>query len=61
MMFITNEQAVVAVEKTPILIRSSLKNIETFLKDIHHQIIFTVFEGFNTLHDRIKIDLEGRL
>uniref|UniRef100_A0A336K270 CSON005264 protein n=1 Tax=Culicoides sonorensis TaxID=179676 RepID=A0A336K270_CULSO len=57
-MFVTNEQASAAIEKTPILIRSALKDLESFLKDIHHQVIFTIFEGLNTVSDRIKIDLE---
>lgn len=59
MMFVTNEQASSAIEQTPMLIRSSLKDVETFLKDTHHQVIFTVHEGFNTMLDRVKIDLEG--
>lgn len=61
MMFVTNEQASSAIDQTPMLIRSSLKDVETFLKDIHHQVTFTVHEGFNALVDRIKIDLEGNL
>ncbi|XP_063709538.1 prominin-1 isoform X2 [Culicoides brevitarsis] len=57
-MFVTNEQASSAIDKTPLLIRSALKDSETFLKDIHHQAIFTIYEGLNTVNDRIKIDLE---
>lgn len=58
-MFVTNEQASSALDKTPLLIRSALKDTETFLKDVHHQVIFTIYEGLNTVSDRIKIDLEG--
>lgn len=61
MMFVSNGQTSSAIERTPMLIRASLKDVETFLKNVHHQVIFTVYEGLNALVDRIKIDLEGKL
>ena len=59
MMFVTNHQANNGFEKTPVVVKYALKDIDTFLKELNYQITFTVSEGFNTLTDRIKIDLEG--
>ena len=59
-MFINNEQILSAIDQTPLVVRASLQDVETFLKDTQQQIIFVIFEGLNTAVDRIKDDLEGK-
>lgn len=59
-MFITNEQIAVAIQKTPDVIRASLKDMKLFLKDAHKQITFSLHEGMNTAIERIKMDFEGK-
>lgn len=58
-MIITNEQISTAVDKTPDVVRASLKDIEAFLKDSHKQILFSVHEGMNTVSERLRLDFEG--
>lgn len=57
-MFITNEQIATAIEKTPTLIKASFKDVQIFLKDTHHQIIFSMYDGLTTTTERVKLDLE---
>ncbi|XP_037024841.1 prominin-1-A [Bradysia coprophila] len=57
-MIITNEEISAAVDKTPDVLRASLKDIEAFLKDSHKQILFSVHEGMNTVSDRLRLDFE---
>lgn len=56
-MFVTNEQIASAIEQTPMVVRSSLADAETFLKDTEQQISFVLFEGLATTVDRIRSDL----
>ncbi|XP_062559177.1 prominin-1 isoform X2 [Armigeres subalbatus] len=56
-MFITNEQIASAIDQTPIVVRSSLIDVETFLKDTEQQISFLLFEGLATAVDRIRSDM----
>lgn len=58
-MIITNEQISTAIEKTPDVLRASLKDVEAFLKDSHKQILFSVHEGMNTVSERLRLDFEG--
>lgn len=58
-MIVTNEQISIAIKETPDVIRASLKDLETFLKDSHKQILFSVHEGMNTVSDRLRLDFEG--
>lgn len=60
-MIVTNEEISTAVEKTPDVLRASLKDIEAFLKDAHKQILFSVHEGMNTVSDRLRLDFEGNI
>ncbi|XP_058830362.1 prominin-1 isoform X2 [Topomyia yanbarensis] len=57
-MFVTNEQIASAIDQTPLVVRSSLTDVETFLRDAEQQISFVIFEGLSTTVDRIKSDLE---
>lgn len=57
-MFVTNEQIASAVDQTPTVVRSSLADVETFLKDTDKQITFVLLEGLTTTVDRIKSDLD---
>ncbi|XP_055627001.1 prominin-1 isoform X2 [Toxorhynchites rutilus septentrionalis] len=57
-MFVTNEQIASAVDQTPTVVRSSLADVETFLKDTDQQITFVLLEGLTTTVDRIKSDLD---
>lgn len=57
-MFITNEQIATAIEKTPTIIKASLKDVQIFLKDTHYQIIFSMQNGLTTTTERVKLDLE---
>ncbi|XP_062711894.1 prominin-1 isoform X1 [Aedes albopictus] len=56
-MFVTNEQIASAIDETPMVVRSSLTDAETFLKDTEQQISFVLFEGLATTVDRIRNDL----
>lgn len=58
-MIITNEQISTAIQKTPDVIRASLKDVEAFMKDSHKQILFSVHEGMNTVSERVRLDFEG--
>lgn len=58
-MLVTNEQISTAIQKTPDVIRASLKDVEAFLKDSHKQILFSVHEGMNTVSERVRLDFEG--
>lgn len=55
---VTNEQISSAIDKTPSVIRSSFNDIELFLRNSNHQIIFTLNDGLNIATDRVKFDLE---
>ncbi|XP_038112149.1 prominin-1 isoform X1 [Culex quinquefasciatus] len=57
-MFVTNEQIASAIDQTPEVVRSSLADVETFLRDTEQQISFVIFEGLATTVDRIRSDLE---
>ncbi|KAJ6647515.1 Prominin-1 [Pseudolycoriella hygida] len=57
-MVITNEQISTAVDQTPDVIRASIKDMESFLKDSHKQILFSVHEGINTVSERLRLDFE---
>ncbi|XP_065083969.1 prominin-1-A isoform X1 [Ochlerotatus camptorhynchus] len=56
-MFVTNEQIASAIDQTPMVVRSSLADAETFLKDTEQQISFVLLEGLATTVDRIRSDL----
>lgn len=58
-MFITNELITSSINKTPDIVKSSLKDAELFIKEAHSQITNTVQDGLNTAIDRIKDDLES--
>ncbi|XP_055534148.1 prominin-1 isoform X1 [Wyeomyia smithii] len=58
-MFVTNEQIASSIDETPSVLRSSLADVETFLRDTEQQISFVILEGLKTTVDRIKSDLEG--
>ena len=60
-MFITNEFILTAINKTPNIVKSSLKDAELFTKDAHKQITFNVHDSINIAVERIKIDLESNL
>lgn len=60
-MFIINEQISTSIQQTPEVIRASLKDTETFIKNAHRQIQFSVFDRFQTANEKMKIDLEGIL
>lgn len=57
-MFITNEQISSAFDKTPTIMKSSLRDFELFLQDTNDQIIFTLNDGMITATERVKLDLE---
>lgn len=58
-MFIVNEQISMAINETPNVIKSALKDTEFFIKSSNHQLQAEVFESFDRTRERIKIDLEG--
>jgi hypothetical protein len=58
-MFIVNEQISMAINDSPDVIRSALKDTEFFIKSSNHQIQFQIFEQFDKTREKIKIDLEG--
>lgn len=58
-MFIINEQISSSIQQTPNVIRASLKDTETFIKNTHREIQFSVFERLTTASEKIKMDLEG--
>lgn len=57
-MFITNEQIATSIVKTPTLVKASFKDAQIFVKDTHHQIIFSMHDGLTTATGRVKLDLE---
>jgi hypothetical protein len=59
-MFITNEQISSAINQSPIVVRSALKDVETFLKDAHQQVTHTMNDGINSATERIQHNLEGQ-
>lgn len=58
-MFIVNEQIAMAINDTPNVIRSALKDTEFFIKSSNHHLQFEIFEQFDRAREKIKIDLEG--
>lgn len=60
-MIVTNEQIASSINKTPDVIRASLKDAELFVRDVQKQISFSVVDGINTTVDRLKADLDGML
>ncbi|ETN67695.1 hypothetical protein AND_000415 [Anopheles darlingi] len=58
-MFVTNEQIASAIEQTPVVVRSSLLDTSTFLRDAEAQIRFVVSNGLATAIERICNDLEN--
>lgn len=60
-MFITNELVRSAIIKTPSVVKSSFKDVETFSRDAHKDILNSIHDGINTATERIKYDLESKL
>ncbi|XP_035892122.1 prominin-1-like isoform X1 [Anopheles stephensi] len=58
-MFVTNEQIASAVDHTPTVVRSSLLDAATFLRDAESQMRFVIAEGLATATERIRNDLES--
>lgn len=58
-MIVTNEQMSTAMTRTPDVIRASLKDVESFLKDAHRQIVYNVQDAADRAVERIKDDLES--
>ncbi|XP_053678459.1 prominin-1 [Anopheles nili] len=58
-MFVTNEQIASAVDQTPAVVRASLLDVATFLRDAEQQIRFVITEGLATATERIRDDLES--
>lgn len=59
-MFVTNEEIAIAIDKTPSVVRASLKDMQVFLKDAHRQITISVKDGMNTAIERMHNDLESK-
>lgn len=60
-MFVVNEQISMAIDDTPKIIRSALKDTEFFIKSTNHQVQADIFEQFDRTREKIWIDLEGDL
>uniref|UniRef100_A0A182M467 Uncharacterized protein n=1 Tax=Anopheles culicifacies TaxID=139723 RepID=A0A182M467_9DIPT len=58
-MFVTNEQIASAVDHTPTVVRSSLLDAATFLRDAESQMRYVIGEGLATATERIRNDLES--
>jgi hypothetical protein len=58
-MFIVNEQISIAINETPNVLKSALKDAEFFVKSSNHQLQSKTFEEFDRANEKIKIDLQG--
>jgi len=58
-MLVTNEQISSAVYDTPSLVKASVKDTKTFIKDAEEKIIDTLNRGTNEATEQFKADLEG--
>lgn len=58
-MFIVNEKISIAIEDTPLVVKSALTDTEFFIKSSNHQLQAGIFEQFDRTREKIKIDLEG--
>lgn len=56
-MFITNEQIALAIDKTPNVIRVSLKDAELFVKDTYRHISGNLNGPINALVDEVTTDV----
>ncbi|XP_055705243.1 prominin-1-A isoform X3 [Phlebotomus papatasi] len=56
-MFVTNEQVASTLEKTPSLVRISLQDAETFIKDSFRQITFHTHSALSNVSESIEYDL----
>jgi Prominin len=57
-MFITNQHISSAIDQSPIVVRSSLKDVETFLKDANEQVTHTMTDGIHSATERIQHNLD---
>lgn len=58
---VTNEQIASSIQQTPEVIRASLKDVESFLRDAQRQIKYNVQDATDTAVERIKENLESKV